>query len=65
MLSLFLLKVSDILFSTLVNSCCFNGAINKVDIDISNTGIFVAIDNNTLHGSKLSIFLLCQNSLGY
>ncbi len=32
---------------------------------ISNTGIFVAIDNNTLYGSKLSIFLLCQKSLGY
>ncbi len=31
---------------------------------ISNTGIFVAIDNNTLYGSKL-IFLLCQKSLGY
>ncbi len=27
---------------------------------ISNTGIFVAIDNNTLYGSKLYIFLLCQ-----
>ncbi len=32
---------------------------------ISNTGIFVAIANNTLYGSKLSIFLLCQKSLGY
>ncbi len=32
---------------------------------ISNTGIFVAIDNNTLYGSKLYIFLLCQKSLGY
>ncbi len=32
---------------------------------ISNTGIFVAIDNNTLYGSKLSIFLLWQKSLGY
>ncbi len=31
---------------------------------ISNTGIFVAIDNNTLYGSKLYIFLLCQKSLG-
>ncbi len=30
---------------------------------ISNTGIFVAIDNNTLYGSKLYIFLLCQKSL--
>ncbi len=30
---------------------------------ISNTGIFVAIDNNTLYGSKLSIFLLCQKLL--
>ncbi len=30
---------------------------------ISSTGIFVAIDNNTLNGSKLSIFLLCQKSL--
>ncbi len=27
---------------------------------ISNTDIFVAIANNTLYGSKLSIFLLCQ-----
>ncbi len=27
---------------------------------ISNTGIFVAIDNNTLYGSKLYIFILCQ-----
>ncbi len=32
---------------------------------ISNTGIFVAIDNNTLYGSKLSVFLLCHKSLGY
>ncbi len=32
---------------------------------ISNTGIFVAIANNTLYESKLSIFLLCQKSLGY
>ncbi len=32
---------------------------------ISNTGIFVAIANNTLYGSKLYIFLLCQKSLGY
>ncbi len=32
---------------------------------LSNTGIFVAIANNTLYGSKLSIFLLCQKSLGY
>ncbi len=30
---------------------------------ISNTGIFVAIANNTLYGSKLYIFLLCQKSL--
>ncbi len=32
---------------------------------ISNTAIFVAIDNNTLYGSKLYIFLLWQKSLGY
>ncbi len=32
---------------------------------ISNTGIFVAIANNTLYGSKWLIFLLCQKSLGY
>ncbi len=32
---------------------------------ISNTGIFVVIANNTLYGSKLSISLLCQKSLGY
>ncbi len=32
---------------------------------ISLTGIFVAIANNTLYGSKLLIFLLCQKSLGY
>ncbi len=31
---------------------------------ISNTGIFVAIANNTLYGSKLLFFLLCQKSLG-
>uniref|UniRef100_A0A671Q229 G protein-coupled receptor kinase n=1 Tax=Sinocyclocheilus anshuiensis TaxID=1608454 RepID=A0A671Q229_9TELE len=31
----------------------------------SSTGIFVAIANNTLYGSKLYIFLLCQKSLGY
>ncbi len=30
---------------------------------ISSTAIFVAIDNNTLYGSKLYIFLLCQKSL--
>ncbi len=28
-------------------------------------GIFAAIDNNTLYGSKLYIFLLCQKSLGH
>ncbi len=32
---------------------------------ISSTGIFVVIANNTLYGSKLYIFLLCQKSLGY
>ncbi len=32
---------------------------------ISITGIFVAIANNTVYGSKLYIFLLCQKSLGY
>ncbi len=32
---------------------------------ISNTGIFVAIDNNTLYESKLYIFHLCQKSLEY
>ncbi len=31
----------------------------------SSTGIFVSIANNPLYGSKLSIFLLCQKSLGY
>ncbi len=29
----------------------------------NNAGIFVAIAKNTLYGSKLSIFLLCQKSL--
>ncbi len=33
--------------------------------DLSRWGIFVAIANNTLYGSKLLIFLLCQKSLGY
>ncbi len=28
-------------------------------------GIFAAVANNTLYGSKLYIFLLCQKSLGY
>ncbi len=28
---------------------------------ISSTGIFVEIDNNTLYGSKLYIFISCQN----
>ncbi len=32
---------------------------------ISSTGVFVAIANNTLYGSKLYIFLLCQKSLEY
>ncbi len=31
----------------------------------SRWGIFVAIANNTLYGSKLYIFLLCQKSLEY
>ncbi len=30
---------------------------------MSRTGIFVAIDNNTLYGSKLYIFILWQKSL--
>ncbi len=32
---------------------------------VSRWGIFVAIGNNTLYGSKLLIFLLWQKSLGY
>ncbi len=32
---------------------------------LSRWGIFVAIAKNTLHGSKLLIFLLCQKSLGH
>ncbi len=32
---------------------------------LSRWGIFVAIAKNTLHGSKLYIFILCQKSLGY
>ncbi len=32
---------------------------------ISSTGIFVAIANNILYGSKLTIFILCQKLLGY
>ncbi len=31
----------------------------------SRTGIFVAIANNTMYGSKLLNFLLCKNSLCY
>ncbi len=34
------------------------------DLLICHTGIFVIVVNNTLYGSKLSIFL-CQKSLGY
>ncbi len=34
-------------------------------IPLSRWGIFVAIAKNTLYGSKLSIFLLCQKSLGH
>ncbi len=32
---------------------------------LSRWGIVVAIANNTLYGSKLYIFLLCQKSLAY
>ncbi len=32
---------------------------------ISSMVIFEAIANNALYGSKLTIFLSCQNSLGY
>ncbi len=32
---------------------------------LSRWGIFVAIANNTLYGSKLYIVLLCQKSLAY
>ncbi len=32
---------------------------------MSSTAIFVAIDNNTLYGSKLYIFILYKKSLGY
>ncbi len=32
---------------------------------ISSTGIFVAIEKNTVYGSKLYSFILCQKSLGY
>ncbi len=35
----------------------------STDAVISSTGIFVAITNNTLYGSKLYIFILCQKSL--
>ncbi len=33
--------------------------------DLSRWGIFVEIANNTLYGSKLYIFLLCQKLLAY
>ncbi len=32
---------------------------------LSRWSIFVAIANNTLYGSKIYIFLLCQKSLAY
>ncbi len=32
---------------------------------LSHWGIFVTIANNTLYGSKLYIFILCQKSLAY
>ncbi len=34
-------------------------------IPLSRWGVCVAIAKNTLYGSKLSFFLLCQKSLGY
>ncbi len=42
----------------LIHICVINAVI-------SSTGVFVAITNNTLYGSKLYIFILCQISLGY
>ncbi len=56
----------------MVFSVCVNDAVHLLYIYmcpcstkavISNTGIFVAIDNNTLYESKLYIFILCQKSL--
>ncbi len=32
---------------------------------LSRWGIFIVIAKNTLYGSKLYIFLLCQKSFGY
>ncbi len=45
----------------LIKYICVSGAQKH----ISSTGIFTAIAKNTLYGSKLYIFLLCQKSLGY
>ncbi len=36
-----------------------------LDHKTSRWGIFVAIAKNTLYGSKLLIFILCQKSVGY
>ncbi len=46
----------------LVYKQCVPAAQNQ---SLSNTGIFVAVTNNTLYGSKLYIFISCQKSLGY
>ncbi len=45
-----------------VSICATTHATKPV---LSRWGIFVAIANNTLYGSKLLIFLLCQKSLGH
>ncbi len=42
---------------------CVNTCPWSTKAVISSTAIFVAIANNTLYGSKLYFFLLCQKSL--
>ncbi len=44
---------------------CYCSELFLLYVTLGRWGIFVAIANNTLYGSKLSIFLLCQKSLGY
>ncbi len=53
-----LIKVEINLLNNVNLTDCFTSTLNR-------RGIFVAIANNTLFGSELSIFLLCQKSLGY
>ncbi len=50
-------RISSLISDVFLNTCPWS-----TKAVVSSAGIFVEIANNTLYGSKLYIFLLCQKS---